>query len=191
MSKQKSKNATKKKTRQFRYHKVYVLRKSGKRKPIWHPAYIFIIRGNVYRYVTITHSKTITGEEVIELRVNPNPKDRRKSYRVVGYHEDTKDRFGQIHKDWRINEQDDTDIRNDKKRWFRQSRILDLSTHSGWLRFKSSYLFNKIAIQISRKKSSEPIQLGVTIDVIKTNSNIMFKKKWLSIPTNNLTCEPS
>lgn len=114
MSKKKSKNATPKRTSQFRYHKVSVI-KNGKEKEIWHPTYIFMIIGNVFRYITITHSKSVDGEEVVLLEQSPNKKDNRPAYRVVGYKEDTKDRFGKKHK-WRISKKDEEEIRKSNKK---------------------------------------------------------------------------
>ena len=46
--KRKSKNAFVKKKKEFRYHKVEAITKSGNKKNIWHPSYVFLEKGNVY-----------------------------------------------------------------------------------------------------------------------------------------------
>lgn len=114
--KKRAKKAISRKTSQFRYHKINTTSEKGKKKIIRHPTYIFVIIGNLFRYVSLTHSKEVEGEEVVKLRENPNKEDKRKSYRVIGYQEDTKDNFGKKITKWRINPLDDEDIRKDKKR---------------------------------------------------------------------------
>ena len=61
----------------------------------------------------VKHSST---SKKVKLRENPNKEDKRDSYRVIGYQEDTKDNFGKKITKWRINPLDDEDIRKDKKR---------------------------------------------------------------------------
>lgn len=114
--KKRSKKAIEKRTSQFRYHKIEITDEKGKRKSIRHPTYIFVIIGNLFRYVSLTHSEKVEGEIVIELVENPNKKDKQKSYRVLGYKEDTKDNFGRKLSKWIINPLDDENIRKDKKR---------------------------------------------------------------------------
>ena len=46
--KKKNKNATIRKKKEFRYHKVKVKNKSGKEIDIKHPCYIFLQIGNIY-----------------------------------------------------------------------------------------------------------------------------------------------
>lgn len=91
------------------------LLKKGRKAKIKHPTYIFLEKGNVYTYVSITHSKSVEGAIVVKLRKNPNPKDNRESYRVVSIKEDTKDRFGSK-KRWSIDSEDEKDIREEYKK---------------------------------------------------------------------------
>ena len=110
--KRKSRNQQIKKKKEFRFHKVDLIDALGNITKIWHPAYVFLEKGNIYIYVSITHSSNIDSGIVIKLRKNPNPKDGKDSYWVVDIKEDTKDRFGKRRKDWKMDEEDDKDIRN-------------------------------------------------------------------------------
>lgn len=114
--KKKSKKAVPQKTSQFRYHKVNVPKDNGTIITIWHPTFIFLIIGNVYRYVLLTHSEKIDGEVLVEIVPNPNSKDKRPSYRMVGYKEDTKDRFGRKLHGWKMPITVEIEIRKNKKR---------------------------------------------------------------------------
>lgn len=116
--KKKNKNATIRKKKEFRYHKVKVKNKSGKDIDIKHPCYIFLQIGNIYIYVSLTHSSNINGLILIELRENPNSLDLRKSYWIQEIKADLKSTFTKVLKKWKINKDDDADIRNlfDKKR---------------------------------------------------------------------------
>lgn len=115
--KKKNKNATIRKKKEFRYHKVKVKNKSGKDIDIKHPCYIFLQIGNIYIYVSLTHSSIINGLILIELRENPNSLDLRKSYWIQEIKADLKSTFTKVLKKWKINKDDDADIRNlfDKK----------------------------------------------------------------------------
>ena len=117
--KKKSKNAFLRKRKEFRFHKIKTKTKSGKNIKLIHPAYIFLRKGNIFIYVSITHSKTVNDYLVIELRENPNPKEKSKSYYIAEIKQDTIDNFGEIQKGWQIKSEDDQDIRelfNKKKR---------------------------------------------------------------------------
>lgn len=114
--KRKSKRQNVKKKKEFRFHQVETINSQGKMIKIWHPSYIFLEKGNVYIYVSITHSNAVEEFVVIELRENPNPKDKRNSFWIAKIKEDTKDRFGKRRKGWKINELDDQDIRNKYKK---------------------------------------------------------------------------
>ena len=107
------KNTFKRKN-EFRYHAVIIRSSNGKRKKIRHPSYIWRQRGNMYDYHTITHSKQIDGIELKELRSNPNPKDKRKSYYDVNSKTDTKSSFGRKRKGWKLHPLDQSDIHNKK-----------------------------------------------------------------------------
>lgn len=96
--KRKSKKQIIKKKNEFRYHNVVIINEFGKEIKIRHPSYVFLEKGNVYIYVSITHSKNIENYIVIELRENPNPKDKNKSFWAAEIKEDTKDRFGRRQK---------------------------------------------------------------------------------------------
>ena len=114
--KRKSKKQIVKKKNEFRYHNVVIINKLGKEIKIRHPSYIFLEKGNAYIYVSITHSKNVENHIILELRENPNPKDQRKSFWIVEIKEDTKDRFGRRQKRWRINIEDEKDIREEYKK---------------------------------------------------------------------------
>ena len=109
--KRKSKNAFAKKKKEFRYHKIEVITKSGSKKNIWHPSYVFLEKGNVYIYVSITHSNKVKETIVIKMKRNPNPLDKRDSYWVAEIKYDTKDRFRRRRDGWSIDESDDQKIR--------------------------------------------------------------------------------
>ena len=114
--KRKTKKQTIKKKKEFRYHNIVTFNKRGKKIKIRHPTYVFLEKGNIYVYVSITHSSEIKGTILIKLRKNPNPKDKRESYWVAKIKNDRKDTFGKREKNWKINPQDDEDIRNLKKK---------------------------------------------------------------------------
>ena len=109
--KKKSKKAALKKKKEFRFHKVRVINKKGQETGIWHPAYIFLEKGNVYIYVTITHSDSVNEFLVVELKKNPNPNDNRKAYWVADIRECTKDSFRRKENGWEISDEDDIKIR--------------------------------------------------------------------------------
>ena len=73
--KKKSKRAYLKRKKEFRYHNVEKINRVGKKIKIMHPAYVFLKKGNLFIYVSITHSNSIKGQIVIQLRKNPNPKN--------------------------------------------------------------------------------------------------------------------
>ena len=108
--KNKCKHAQLKRSHEFRYHDVIVMR-NGKKYRLRHPVYIFLKKGNLYIYVTMTHSNKVDGFIVIRLRQNPNPKDKTPSYYVADIRTDKKDKFGRREDYWIIDPQDDTDIR--------------------------------------------------------------------------------
>ena len=115
MKKKIKRNVTKKK-KEFRFHKVSVIDKRGKMISVRHPAYVFLEKGNVYIYVTITHSDRIKDVVLIELKKNPNPKDKRKSFWVATIKQDTKDTFGKRQKGWKLDPIDDEEIRKKHKK---------------------------------------------------------------------------
>ena len=112
--KKKNKRAHARKKKEFRYHAIKVQALEKKTK-IWHPTYVFLLIGNVYKYVTITHSKVVNGKVFIELRKNPNPKDKRKSYRSKDIFIDTKDNFGKPRKGWILDPDDEKELREQNK----------------------------------------------------------------------------
>ena len=114
--KPKDKHAISRKRKEIRFKKV-IINKDKKMLKIRHPSYIIVERGNIYVYVSITHSKNVDGKIIVKLRRNPNPSDKRDAYYVAEIREDTKDQFGRRLLDWDIDENDDKDIRElDKKR---------------------------------------------------------------------------
>ena len=110
--KPKNKNQIAKKKKEFRFHKIEIVKNKSKISKGWHPAYVFLEKGNVFIYVLLTHSDSIENGIVVKLKKNPNPKDDRESYYVAEIKEDTKDRFGRRHDDWKITNEDDLAIRN-------------------------------------------------------------------------------
>ena len=104
-----------KRKNEFRFHKI--LNVNGK-KLARHPAYIFLEKGNIYIYVSITHSKIIDNVILIKLRRNPNPNDKKDAYYVAKIQMDTKDTFSANKTKWKIDELDENDIRQlfNKKR---------------------------------------------------------------------------
>lgn len=113
--KSKSKKAMLKRKNEFRFHKIFNI--NGK-KLARHPAYIFLEKGNIYIYVSITHSKEIDNVVLIKLRKNPNPNDKKDAYYVAEIQMDTKDTFSANKTKWKIDELDENDIRElfNKKR---------------------------------------------------------------------------
>ena len=109
--KKKSKNAIIRKKKEFRYHSVELKNKKDKMIKINHPAYIFLKKGNVLIYVSITHSNKVEEKLLVKLHKNPNPLDKSDSFWVAEIKEDTKDRFGKIRTEWKIDEEDDYLIR--------------------------------------------------------------------------------
>ena len=109
--KKKNKNAIIRKKKEFRYHKVKVKNKNDVEIDIRHPCYIFLQIGNIYIYVQLTHSSIINGLILIELRENPDPMDSKKSYWIQEIKSDLKSTFTKVQKRWKINKNDDVDIR--------------------------------------------------------------------------------
>jgi len=109
--KSKSKHAPLKRKKEFRSYGVYIKNRRGKLIKYAHPAFVFLEKGNVYFFVTITHSNTVTDHLVIQLHKNPNPNDKNKAFWVADIREDTKDRFGKKRSDWKIDPLDDKAIR--------------------------------------------------------------------------------
>ena len=114
--KKKSKKQKVRRKKEFRYHSVEVINKRGTVKRIKHPSYIFLEKGNIYIYVSITHSNNVKDVVVIKLRKNPNPKDKRESYRTFEAKEDTKDKFGKRLRKWSMDPEDDDEIRKEYKK---------------------------------------------------------------------------
>lgn len=98
MKKKNSKKAVKKD--EFRYNKTNK-----------HPAYIFAHIGHDFKFLGITHSPITEGVENIELSVNPNKKDKHKSYirKVPG--QQRCNRFGPKDKDMKLAKKDKAKIR--------------------------------------------------------------------------------
>ena len=89
-------------SRDGKSYNYYKEDKNGKITKVRHPAYIFLEKGNIWLYVTVTHSKSVDELIVVELRKNPDPNDKRKSYWVAEVKEDTKDSFVKRKTDWSI-----------------------------------------------------------------------------------------
>lgn len=110
--KNKSKNAKIKRRKDFKYHGVTIKTKRGKQRKIYHPAYVFLEKGKIYIYVSLTHSEQVGKYLMIKLKRNPNPKDDKESYIIADIKEDTKDRFRKTEKGWKLDEEDDELIRS-------------------------------------------------------------------------------
>lgn len=120
--KKRSRKAQLRRKHEFRYHKVRILKETGLKANMWHPAYIFLEKGNVYIYVSITHSDNVQNHVVVKMRKNPNPKDKTNSYYVDEIKQDTKDRFGKVLNNWEVDPQDDDDIQNLFKKQNKKAR---------------------------------------------------------------------
>ena len=110
--KKKNKNAIIRKKKEFRFHKIELISSNNKNSIGWHPAYVFLEKGNVFIYVSLTHSNSIKNGIVIKLKKNPNPKDNRDSFYVCEVKEDTKDRFRRRREGWSMDAEDDNAIRD-------------------------------------------------------------------------------
>lgn len=97
--------------KEFRFHEVKVINKSGKAKSIRHPCFIFLEKGNLFIYVQLTHSENVKDYVVVKLRKNPNPNDERISYYIEKVMIDNKVNFDKRLSNWEINIDDDSDIR--------------------------------------------------------------------------------
>ena len=109
--KKKSKNARLKRKNEFRFHKVEKKTKRGRIRKIMHPSYIFLEKGNVYIYVTITHSKEVEGYVLTKLIQNPDPSDNQDAYVVLDVRQDIKSSFGARRIGWFIVKDDENLIR--------------------------------------------------------------------------------
>lgn len=112
----KKKSTQLKKRNEFRFKAVNVKTPIGRIKKIKHPAYVFYEKGNLYIYVTITHSSAVNDYLVIKLQKNPNPNDNKDAYVVLDVRTDIKSSFGARHKDWKISSFDEQMIRNFEKK---------------------------------------------------------------------------
>ena len=118
------------KKKEFRFHKTETIKNGKKKRKGWHPAYIFLEKGNIYIYVTITHSKKVDGLILVKMKQNPNPKDKRESYFVAKIRMDTKDNFSRRHEDWLMLEEDDMRIRELFKDTKKDDSVLETSSIS-------------------------------------------------------------
>lgn len=114
--KRKAKDQIARRRKEFRYHNIYIVNENRTVARIRHPSYVFLEKGNIYIYISITHSDNIKNSIVIKLRKNPNPEDKRDSYWVAEIKEDTKDRFSKRLKKWVMDCEDDNDIREEYKK---------------------------------------------------------------------------
>lgn len=80
--KRKSKKQIIKKKNEFRYHNVVIINEFGKEIKIRHPSYVFLEKGNVYIYVSITHSENI--ENYIIYRIKRESKSERQKQIFLG-----------------------------------------------------------------------------------------------------------
>ncbi len=113
--KKKNKKAQLKRKKEFRFHRINLPSDEARNKKMMHPAYVFLEKGNIFIYVTLTHSSQVKNHIVIKLRKNPNPKDQSDAYVVDEIREDTKDKFSRRLSDWELDPLDDAFIRKLKK----------------------------------------------------------------------------
>ena len=71
------------KKKEFRFIPTNYVNKGGRIIKISHPAYIFLQKGEVYVYVTITHSRSVDNLTLFKLEKNPNPNDKRDAYWIA------------------------------------------------------------------------------------------------------------
>lgn len=104
------------KRNEFHYHKTYVKNKNGNliNKP--HPSYVWLEDNDYYHYHTITHSKRVLGLRLKQFKVNPNPKDKRKSFYDIDSQIDLMSNFGKRKKDWKISSFDKNEIAKTHKK---------------------------------------------------------------------------
>ena len=114
--KRKSKKQVLRKKKEFRYHNIEIVNENGSITKIRHPSYVFLEKGSIYIYISITHSDSVKNAIVIKLKKNPNPQDKRESYRIMEIKEDTKDKFSKRLKKWVMDCEDDNDIREEYKK---------------------------------------------------------------------------
>ena len=145
--------------KEFRFKDIVTKTKSGKSKIIKHPAYIFLESGELFIYVTLTHSKEIKNVVLIELRKNPNPNDNKKSYYVAETKEDYKINFGNRILNWKMTAEDDKEIRglinkkDDSAAWTK----VQLLVAGGLSSFESSlYLYLNKKINLFQQKKIAP-----------------------------------
>ena len=100
------KNLKTRRKNEIRYHSVEVKTRNGEAISINHPAYIFMEQGDIYIYVTITHSNKVNDCLVVKLTKNPNPNDKTMSFWVAEIRKDNKKNFGKRHNNWAISEED-------------------------------------------------------------------------------------
>ena len=96
---------------EIRYHKIKTINKVGNVKYIEHPCFVFLEIDGMYNFVSLTHSEFIEGVIVIKLRKNPNPEDNRDSFYVAEIKVAKKEEFQKIIKHWKLNSEDEMDIR--------------------------------------------------------------------------------
>lgn len=109
--KKKSRKQSLKRRHEFRYYNRMSINKRGRMIRYRHPAYVFLEKGNLYIFVTITHSNSVENHLVVKLEKNPNPEDKKDAYYVAEVKQDTKDRFRKRLSNWKISESDDKAIR--------------------------------------------------------------------------------
>lgn len=106
------------KKKEFRFIPTPYINSRGQIIELKHPAYIFLQKGRICVYVTITHSKKIRGLLLIKLKKNPNPQDKQEAFWVAKIKRGNIKHFGRRKNKWLIDDNDDLKIRDffDKKR---------------------------------------------------------------------------
>ena len=74
-----------------------------------HPTHLYAKKGDLVKYHQLTHSKKImdTDIENIELKQNPNPKDKRKAFFIPISEQAKLEKFDKEKKNWKLSEDDD------------------------------------------------------------------------------------
>ncbi len=81
-------------------------------KRIKHPTYVIDEKGNVYRYIGITHSDKTDNIKNVPLKKNPNSQDSRKAYLRPFVEEDEPKNFGRSYKKWSFSSEDKETVRS-------------------------------------------------------------------------------
>ena len=72
-----------------------------------HPAYVFGRQGKYFLCIGITHAPKTQNVRNIDMLINPDPEDKRKSYFRPKVLKDRISKFGKIRTNWKLSKDDD------------------------------------------------------------------------------------